>query len=443
VDSPSDKLGLPPEQQDTARLLRKLLGKAIAARYEDFCRLSRGLFGLNISKPMAAHALRELDSMLRGVLAVPMEAVALDGPQKEEKQKAVRRALRDLGYDENAVTRALGALAPRTNHKDQIRRILTRLGFEPNGDIANLWIGIVDNYQVAHGRSFHRSMEIDADFITRIQQPFDTVIRAVAVALRSHYAALMRRVRALVDMPDRGHAVKLFANEIPGAVQLQSYFFRNLTTDSWLEPLMHQGLLGEPLRFTEEEEGEGRLYGEWPAGDYLRRMAGSDDAPTRQRVIAALRAVAAADHPDVLSEGIAILATLPPAEAAPVADLAVGWMRRDARVRHSLAPTELIKRLAEAGEGIAALEIAREVFRLWGDDGQIKSHFGDQMYEHYLPLLRGTLTTACGRDALELLIDCLRHAVAIEGKGDYTHMGTSKNPLFRRDMTSVEWMVWF
>ena len=50
----------------------------------------------------------------------------------------VMKALKELGYDDNAVTRALDALAPRTNHKDQIRRILTRLGFEPDGDIANL-----------------------------------------------------------------------------------------------------------------------------------------------------------------------------------------------------------------------------------------------------------------------------------------------------------------
>jgi hypothetical protein len=139
-------------------------------------------------------------------------------------------------------------------------------------------------------------------------------------------------------MPDRGHAVKLFAKEIPGAMQLQWYFFRNLTTGDWFEPLMRQGLLSEPPRVT-EEEGEGRLYGEWPAGDYLLRMAGSEDVRTRRRVVAALQAVAEADHPDIISGGIAILAALPPAEAAPLADLAVGWMRRDARALHALAPT--------------------------------------------------------------------------------------------------------
>jgi hypothetical protein len=80
-----------------------------------------------------------------------------------------------------------------------------------------------------------------------------------------------------------------------------------------------------------------------------------------------------------------------------------------------------------AAEGTAALKVAREVFRLWGDDGHIKSHYSDHMYEHHLPHLRGTLTTACGRGALELLIDCLRQAVTIEGNSNYSHL--SGNPV--------------
>jgi hypothetical protein len=419
VNDPSGRPGLPPEQQDTARLLSELLGKAIAARYEDFCRLSMGLFDLNVSKPMAAHALRELDSVLRGVLAVPMDAVAVVGRETKEKLEAAERALKDLGYDDASVGRALDGLVPRTKHKDQIRRILTRLGFEPNGDIAQLWFRIVDNYQIAHGRSFHRPLVVDEDFITRLQQPFDVVIRSVITALRGHYAALMRRVEALVAMPDRGHAVKLFAHEIPGAPQLQWHFFNNLTIGSWLDPLMREGLLSEPARFT-EDEGEGRLYGEWPAGEYLRRMAGSDDIATRQRVVTALHALSGADHPEVLSRGIAIIAALPPAEAAPLVEIGTNWLGRDGHTQYGQAPIDLIRRLAEAGQGKAALKVAREVFRLWGADGKTESHFSDQMYEYQLPLLRKTLTMACGCDALAMLIDLLRQVIDIEGKSGYS-----------------------
>lgn len=74
MDEPHNTFDLSPEQQHTSTLLNRLLGKAIADRYVDFCRLAAGAFALKVSRPMAAHGLRELDSMLRQVLAVPMEA---------------------------------------------------------------------------------------------------------------------------------------------------------------------------------------------------------------------------------------------------------------------------------------------------------------------------------------------------------------------------------
>jgi hypothetical protein len=77
MDQPVNTFDLSPERQQTADLLQRLLGSAIASRYVDFCRLSAGAFALNVSRPLAAHALRELDSMLRGALEVPMEARAI------------------------------------------------------------------------------------------------------------------------------------------------------------------------------------------------------------------------------------------------------------------------------------------------------------------------------------------------------------------------------
>ena len=49
---------LSAEQQNTAALLERLLGRAIANRYVDFCRLAAGAFALHVSRPVAAHALR-------------------------------------------------------------------------------------------------------------------------------------------------------------------------------------------------------------------------------------------------------------------------------------------------------------------------------------------------------------------------------------------------
>jgi hypothetical protein len=235
MDEPVQYFELSMEQRETAKMLHDLLGQAIAARYEDFCHLSAGVPPLNVSKPMAAHALRELDSMLRQVLAVPLEAVAMEDPGHKDKMKATRKQLAALQLDQEAINRAIQSLAPRTSHKEQIRKIVTRLGLDAEGDIANLWIALTDNVQTAHARSFHQPLQVDDDFRASYQQPVDTVFRAVAVALRDRYAALMRRAEALATSTNYVRAVKDFAKEIPDAMQLQWHFFNHLTTGDWLD----------------------------------------------------------------------------------------------------------------------------------------------------------------------------------------------------------------
>ena len=101
---------LSPEQQDTLELLQRLLGKAIADRYADFSRLAAGAFDLNVGRPMAAHALRELDSMLRRVLEVPMDAKATEDRGDADKVVKARVALTALDFDEAAINRASSAL---------------------------------------------------------------------------------------------------------------------------------------------------------------------------------------------------------------------------------------------------------------------------------------------------------------------------------------------
>src|SRR5258706_15205228 len=105
MDEPVNAFDLSQEQQDTASLLDRLLGKAIADRYVDFCRLAAGAFALNVSRPIAAHALRELDSTLRHVLAVPMEAIAPEQLENSSKLDDARQQLSALGFDEAAIQR--------------------------------------------------------------------------------------------------------------------------------------------------------------------------------------------------------------------------------------------------------------------------------------------------------------------------------------------------
>ena len=280
----ADPFGLSEEQADTDRLLRQLLGTAIADRYADFCRLSSGRLPLTVSRPLAGHALRELDSLVRHVLAVPMDARAGSTTNKRYARRT-RGGLRRMGFDDGAVQRAGDALKPRFSHRTQIERIASRLGLAPDGDVAKLWIELNEAYGRVHERSFHERLEADDTFRAQYARRFDTVVRALAVQLQDRYAALMRRAKEIAAMkPAEG--IKLFVSEIPGAIQLQLYFYEDLS-EEWLPYLEAEGLLGEPLPDAQISNVL-RLWA-WPVGRYLVRMASSDDAATRKIVERALR----------------------------------------------------------------------------------------------------------------------------------------------------------
>jgi hypothetical protein len=76
-------------------------------------------------------------------------------------------------------------------------------------------------------------------------------------------------------MSDRKQAAKLFVSEIPGALPLQRHFFDKLQTAEWLPHLANQGLFGEPLATLDEGTSGGMRFRQWPAGNYLLRMAKS------------------------------------------------------------------------------------------------------------------------------------------------------------------------
>jgi hypothetical protein len=411
MEDSANSFELSLEQRDTAKLLNELLGQAIAARYEDFCRLSSGAFALNVSKPIAAHALRELESMLRDVLAVPMEAVPVGDDCLQEQLEAARKQLKAIEFDDDAIHRAIEALRPRLTHRAQIHKICTQLGLAGDGDIATKWF------------AFHLSLKVDDDFRINYQQPFDTVIRAVVVALRSRYTVLMRRVETLACSTSYKEAVKAFAQEIPGAMPLQWHFFQNLKTGDWLPHLIRARLITEPLAPLESKAGSTN-FGTWPFGHYLQRMAKAAEASTRGHVIRALHLLSGSGHPDIIDQGFVILDALPPVEAAALADIAVAWMKRNARPLNSQAPNSLVKHFAEANKPEAAMSVARELLRLWGNNRKVESHYSQHMYEHYLPILMPALVTACGRDALQLVIDLLDQAETIAGWSSYSHLSS-------------------
>jgi hypothetical protein len=160
-------------------------------------------------------------------------------------------------------------------------------------------------------------------------------------------------------------------------------------------------------------------FRQWPARNYLLRMAESPDEVTRKRVVEALKNVASSNHPDIHHDGMEILATLPPEESAQLADMAVGRLGREARFSFLQAPEKLVKKPAEAGQQKAALQVARAPLQIWDQNGEIASLHGRHMHEHHLPSIMSALNKTGGEGALRLVVELLNQSATIGGEDSY------------------------
>lgn len=416
MDVPADNpntFDLSPEQQQTSALLKQVLGDAISDRYVDFCRLTASAFALRVATPLAAHALRELESTLRQTLVVPFEAQPVEPTDLKDKLTAARKALRDIGFENDPVETALKQLEPRFSHKKQIKQIALRLGFAADSDVVKNWSRIAGATDKVHERPFDRALIVDDTFRADWMRPFEQVVREIATALPRRYSALMQRVTEITSMQDKKQALKQYVREIPGAMPLQWHFFQNLKTADWLPELLRLELIREPYA-TSDDPTTGQIrFREWPVGHYLREMARSDDAATHGLVVQAIRAVAATRHPDVCQGGFQILAELPPNQSGKLADVAAGWLDPETPHFGLQDAAVLVRRLSEAGETQPAIAVARALFQIFEVDGEAASLHSRFMYEHTLPPLAEALTRACRIPALKLLSDLLYQAAIL------------------------------
>lgn len=412
----NERDNLTSEQQDTEKLLEELLGKTIADRYVDFCKLSAGSLDLRVSSPMAGHALRELDSIFRETLED--FAGVNPGPSNAElaKQKEADEALRKLGYfDEDTIARSVRQLQTPDSHKTAIKKIVAWLGLAEDSDIARLWLKVSRAHEKAHERKFNRNLRVDDDFRERWAQPFDSVIRGVAAALQTKYAALIVRAGNLARMGDVTAALSAFQKQNVGAMTVQWHFYRSIEGPAWLPELMNRGLVAEPLPRPPGEDG--RLsYRQWPVSQYLLKIAKGDDKKSREMLAGILRSLAESRHPDVTRDGLEILASLPPEESADLADVAAGWLTQDVRIDATIPAQRLVTRLAAAKKGGACLTVASALLQLLDQDGEVASLFARHMYEHSLLKIEQTITDALGLDALQLLTRLLYEAAVIGRK---------------------------
>jgi hypothetical protein len=427
MDEEPTTFDLRDDQQNTTALIRQLLGQRIADRYVDFCRLSAGAFPLRVSLPVAAHTLRELESILRDMLEVPMDVSISTSPEEAAKSQEAEKALKAIGYSGEKIKRALKELVPRLSHKEQIELIVQRLGLSSNSDIARSWKAISAAHGKAHGgRALDQTLVVDDAFRAEWQAPFDTVIRGVMIALQGKYSAFMQRATQLASMPDRTAASALFVKEIPGSLPLLWHFFNQLQTADWIPHLAKRNLLAAPSNPDDIAAGD-LLLRQWPAGRYLLCMAQTGDAAAVPHIVDALCRVFPSTHADVRKMGMEILAALPPDQSAPLVQYAEAWLTPEDRFMMAQGPHDLIRKLATSGQGKAALRLAGAVFKVFDEGGRLGTLFSRHMYEHFLPGAVKSLAPVAGIETVSLLTDLLEQAIRIGRKvsddppHDYTY----------------------
>jgi len=227
-------------------------------------------------------------------------------------------------------------------------------------------------------------------------------------------------------MDDHGKAAKLFAQEIPGAFPLQSHFFQKLNDGSWLPPLKAQGLLREPLWDADDKENNAR-FTDWPAGEYLVRMAASGDDVTRKNVVAALVGLVPSEHPAVRSSGLAALAALPISESAELVTLATTWLDGGGESIFQKSAEAYLSNLAKAERKGDVLAVARSLLRVRREGTKLVSNYAPDLYQHQLPALAQLLIDSCAADGLQLLTELLTQAA---GDGEMSEYGLySQRPI--------------
>lgn len=207
-----------------------------------------------------------------------------------------------------------------------------------------------------------------------------------------------------------------------------SHFFDGLEDASWLDFLVAEGFFTNPP--PPERSEDWVRFPLWPESAYLVRIAAA--APERVGEVAA--AIPPTDNERVMADLAEIAAALPAATAIGIAGRIGGWLREHPTLLTLPdAGARLAVHLAELGEMDAALELARGLLRLEGEErpgvfeprvepvGRIgRWEYGQVLGEVWPSFL------ASGRDpAITFLADLLARAVDLEAGedgGDFTHI---------------------
>ena len=358
--------------------LRQLIGPGPAIMYRDACQLMQGDSGLGSISHLVSHLLREING------AVIDSMLPMDWKPSDPNHAYRCKIEHLLDMDEYLWSDRAG----------------TRSRWEPLGDICDL---------------VHRNSLGTPPDITRIEPIFkcaESVFRTATDALEAGFATVQWKLDELLRLPLPGaNDVKMLKKNMPNSPIVLRRFFAAAGSE-WLMPLVKGGFFQNPPRAIRDEVGTLLHHPVWPQSAYLKRMAATDKASIVCDIIKGLRCT---DNGIVLDDfGEAMLA-MPPQVAVELVDNAKEWLQSE---EHFHLPSTLGKvcaRLAEGGEPIYAVELARGLLAdpiAPGLHSEARSHspwggFGGHHYREILEERLPTIAAYAGLSAVEMLCDVL------------------------------------
>jgi hypothetical protein len=309
------------------RIYRRLLqiGAGPAAFFSDAYQLMEGDVQLATRAHMVGHALRELESGVRSVLA------------------AATNAPSGLHSDGTKVTA-----------EEMVRHIASALDLASGGSVIEGWISLTASlHGIAHRRNLLPPRPLDE----RLNETWLTMLSVLDQLLdrfESRYADVFTRLDRLVEIANpNGGEIDEFIKTIPHTPQVLDYFYARLTSPGWFPGLRKRGAFEDPPQPVEDPEQGTIAFPPWAAAEYLKRMA--DQYPVEvSRIISSLDT----SNLRAQDQAIEVALELPPRHAVSTISRIQGWIPGMVRFRFfGKDVVALIERLAAAGEGNAAAEL--------------------------------------------------------------------------------------
>lgn len=184
------------------------------------------------------------------------------------------------------------------------------------------------------------------------------------------------------------------------------YFFEQLSSPEWLDPLREADLFREAP--AAERVGNGVSFPMWAESMYLTRMAAS--AP--DNVLQIMEAIPETDNVRVHADLAEAAAQMPGPLAARWSKRERPWIDKQATLYFLLpdAYAKLGVHLAASGQCEEAIELARSLLRLIRDERrshEVRGLFEEWEYGQVVKSLRPVMTTSCGIAALDVLCETL------------------------------------